>query len=715
MARWFEHVPGGSTRYTKTTRAASIAAGGALVLATLVAAPTSALADDDAYEYSPAAAPAPHARAATTGEPTVLGLIVEHEGRSLGIGSPGTGIQGIGKFKVASDSPGQSLVNFTEQTDLDSAERLAAHLKAQSGVKEVSLNLLNTVQALPPGGRPSDPHYENLHGLWDERSRFEFTINGRPYNVKMPKGGFSTKAPALWQLTKGSKDVVVAVLDTGSTTHPDLDSNTVAGYDMISSGGSAGDGDGRDANPRDEGDWVNADECRNYIDGYPPHLGRPRSSWHGTHVAGTIAAAENGIGVIGNAPRVKIQHVRVLGKCGGTTKDVADGITWASGGQVPGVPDNSTPAKVLNLSLGGYGDCEPVTQKAINDARKRGSVVIVAAGNENVNVNEFQPANCKNVITVGATDWIGGQTTYSNYGKRVDVSAPGGAISDWSGNANAGIYSTWNDGITRQASAGYAYYEGTSMATPGVAGVAALIVSLRPKIKPKQLERVIKQSIRKFPKRPYYGDKNCRKGNRCGNGLIDAARVPTTFLAKPKIKNVRVGRKAKVNVKAAAPSTNFHYQWLRNGKKIKGATKKTYKVKKKDRGKRLSVRVTARHSASGIPNSKATSKKVKVKKNKPKVKISLVKKKIKRSARPRVKVTVNVGHLTKRPHGKLRASYGKKSKTFNLKKGRKGKVTLKLPKLKKGKHTIRVRYIPAKGLKKHVAAANSKKVTIRVR
>ncbi|MFZ8927482.1 MAG: S8 family serine peptidase, partial [Candidatus Nanopelagicales bacterium] len=178
-------------------------------------------------------------------------------------------------------------------------------------------------------------------------------------------GEWGINAPSAWAMTQGSPDVVVAVLDTGGTDHPDLLDQTVAGYDMIESLSTANDGDGRDPNPADPGDWSSSRS----------------SSWHGTHVAGTInAIGNNATGVVGVAPEVKVQHVRVLGTGGGWTSDIAAGITWASGGLVSGLPLNATPARVINMSLGGSGSCGTAMQTAINGARTAGTAVVVAAG-----------------------------------------------------------------------------------------------------------------------------------------------------------------------------------------------------------------------------------------------------------------------------------------------------------------------------------------------
>lgn len=309
--------------------------------------------------------------------------------------------------------------------------------------------------------------------------------------------------PTAWDNTQGL-GVVVAVIDTGYLPHADLAANILPGYDMISDPTIAQDGNGRDANATDSGDWEPAGACG---------AGSPasNSSWHGTHVAGTIAAvSNNGLGVTGVAYKAKVLPVRVLGRCGGYTSDIADGLIWAAGGSVAGIPANANPARVLNLSLGGSGSCGITTQNAINTARSLGATVVVAAGNENTNASNSNPANCAGVIAVAAINRTGGRANYSNFGAVVDVAAPGGDIR--SGAAN-GILSTLNTGRTTASTDSYAFYQGTSMATPHVAGVAALLYAVKPTITPDQVESILKSTARSFPA-------TC---SQCGAGIVDAA------------------------------------------------------------------------------------------------------------------------------------------------------------------------------------------------
>jgi serine protease len=332
------------------------------------------------------------------------------------------------------------------------------------------------------------------------------TQYGQQWHYYEATGGLNL--PPAWDKSTGS-GIVVAVIDTGYRPHADLAANIVAGYDFIADTTVAGDGNGRDADALDPGDAVNAGQCGS---GQPAQS----SSWHGTHVAGTIAAVtNNSSGVAGVAFGAKVQPLRALGKCGGYTSDIAAAIVWGSGGSVPNgsggfIPANATPARVINLSLGGSGTCDAASRDAIASARSRGTVVVVAAGNSNANAANFSPASCPGVIAVAATNRSGGRAYYSNFGAVVAVAAPGG---DMRSSAANGILSTLNAGATGPGADSYAYYQGTSMATPHVAGVVALMLAKNPALTPDEVAARLKSSARAFPAA-------CAQ---CGAGIVNAS------------------------------------------------------------------------------------------------------------------------------------------------------------------------------------------------
>ncbi len=282
--------------------------------------------------------------------------------------------------------------------------------------------------------------------------------------------------PQAWDITTGSSNVIVAVIDTGVVLdHPELAGQLVPGYDFISDPASARDGDGIDSDPNDVGDLV--------IQG-------TRSSFHGTHVSGTVAArSNNNIGVAGVAWGVKVMPLRVLGAAGGNDFDIIQAIRFAAGlpnssGTVP-----TRRADVINLSLGGPG-YSAATQDAITAARAAGVIVIAAAGNESANADFSTPAGLEGVVTVSAVDVRDNATFYSNFGSSVDVAAPGGDMgSDSNGD-------TYPDGVLSlmandQGDLYVDFSQGTSMACPHVAGVAALMKSINPDLSPTDFDQLL--------------------------------------------------------------------------------------------------------------------------------------------------------------------------------------------------------------------------------
>ena len=381
------------------------------------------------------------------------------------------GAAGLRHFRRMSQ--GADVVRASRALSRDEAVEAMRQLAAMPGVEYVEPDLV-----MRPALTPNDTRYAEQWGFFDADA--------------------GIRANTAWDVATGA-GVIVAVIDTGRTLHSDLDANTVPGYDFISSSTVANDGGGRDSNDADPGDWTTG-QCGP----------ASNSSWHGTHVAGTVAAVTNNAkGVAGTAFGAKVMHVRALGTCGGSTSDIADAITWASGGAVSGVPTlaASQAAKVINLSLGGSGACGTTTQNAINGAVSRGSTLVIAAGNSNVNVSNATPANCANVIAVASVTQSSSRSSFSNFGTLIDVSAPG-----------SGILSTLNAGTTTPGAETYASYSGTSMATPHVAGVVALMQSRRiaqgrALMTPAEVESTLKSTAY-----PLAG--TCSGG--CGAGIVNA-------------------------------------------------------------------------------------------------------------------------------------------------------------------------------------------------
>ncbi|MBP5870635.1 S8 family serine peptidase [Streptomyces scabiei] len=462
----------------------------AAVSVALVAGMTSSVAVAQApsakADAAPAVAGATEAAPGTTAERLIVGY---KSGATEATSNKAADADAAAKGKETGESldfqrrlgSGAALVDLGEDVTKADVADVIAEYRADPQVAYVAPDRLNKAMATP-----NDTEYSKQWDLYEATA--------------------GMNVPGAWDKVTGT-GVTVAVIDTGYVAHSDLAANIVGGYDFISDTKVANDGNGRDSNPADPGDWTAANECA---------AGDPAStsSWHGTHVAGTIAAVTNNSkGVAGIAYGAKVSPLRVLGKCGGYDSDIIDAITWASGGTVSGVPANTNVAKVINMSLGGGGACTSATQTAINAAVNRGTTVVVAAGNSNANAANYSPASCNNVISVAATNRAGARSYYSNFGSVVDIAAPGGETRTVQ---SGGILSTLNAGGSTPGSESYDYYQGTSMAAPHIAGLAALVKSANSALTPAQIESAIKTNSRALPGA-------CSGG--CGAGLADAAKT----------------------------------------------------------------------------------------------------------------------------------------------------------------------------------------------
>lgn len=380
-------------------------------------------------------------------------------------------------------SGGATVLSLQRRVSLAQAEGLARDFAADGAIEYAEPDAW-----MHPFAVPNDTRYSEQWGYFN------------------PTAG--ANLPSAWDRTTGSARIVVGVIDTGYRPHADLAANLLPGYDFISDINTGNNGHTRSPDATDPGDWVTQQELTDPSSPFYQCASAPsNSSWHGTQVAGIIgAAANNGIGIAGVNWYGKILPVRVLGKCGGMLSDIVDGMRWAAGLPVPGAPSNPNPAKVLNLSLGGYGrTCSSTYQNAINEITSRGANVVVAAGNDGGPVSTTQPANCQGVIAVGAIDSKGARASFSNYGAAVKIAAPG-----------VGILSTLNAGKTSPGADGFASYNGTSMATPHVAGTIALMLAVNSALSPSQVLQRLQSSARPFP-----SGSNCSTST-CGAGLLDA-------------------------------------------------------------------------------------------------------------------------------------------------------------------------------------------------
>lgn len=441
----------------------------------------------------------------------------------------------------------------------------------------------------------------------------------------------------------GSDGVVVAVLDTGIRfDHPDLkrasaSGRLLPGYDFVSGDGNnsfktANDGDGRDADPTDPGDWVSAAEATT-------DCPQDDSSWHGTRVSGIIGALTgNATGLAGLTWRPWLLPVRVLGKCGGYDSDIIAGMRWAAGLSVAGVAANPYPARILNLSLGGSGACSASYQAAIDELVGRGVVVIASAGNESGPVSE--PANCRGVVSVVALRHVGTKVGFSNLGAISTIGAPGGNCV----NTGAGepclfsIDTTTNAGRTTPGADSYTdqfnYNVGTSFSAPIVAGVAALMLSVNGNLSSAQVTARLREGATPYPTAPA-GIPLCREpsgaGDRqssecactattCGAGMtnavgaVRAARRPIAALALPSSVSAGQNLTLQGGVSAASCGRSLSaYSWSvvetgTGGAIVSGANAATVQAVAPTAGTlRLRLTVTDNTGATDIAEASVTS------------------------------------------------------------------------------------------------------------
>jgi len=467
---------------------------------------------------------------AQEGDMDVMDEALDNRGSVL---TPPATLQYIVKFRsanavdalAASNGVSQNMAQTTLSQISSKAARIDAVLSSQTFLvtfadqDQIAALLGHTTSSEPTKSTPATA--ASAHALEIEymvpnlRRSAAFIPDDTFYKDQLPYyaptgNSFGANVQSAWYLITGTEHIIIAVLDTGIRyEHPDLAGRLLPGYDFVSTAEMGNDGDERDADASDPGTWITTDEsARQSSSLYGCNV--TSSHWHGTHVAGIIGAqGNNQYGVAGANWVSKILPVRVLGKCGGYDSDIIDGIRWAAGIEVPGVPLNPTPAQIINLSLGSSSDCNEAYQDAINAVTAKGVIVVAAAGNQRGDANAFAPANCANVISVGSVSNAGNRASYSNAGSSVMISSPGG-------DGTAGVISTVDLGSTAPMSSGFKMLNGTSMAAAQVSGIVSLLKSAQPNLTFEGVRLILRNSVTAFP-----ATSSCNI-NLCGAGIINA-------------------------------------------------------------------------------------------------------------------------------------------------------------------------------------------------
>jgi len=440
------------------------------------------------------------------------------------------------------------------------AQRLAALLRADPHVAAVAPDQFEQRMDVTP----SDGRY------------------GAQWWLQAPAAGNEGVAnfTAAWSRSTGvANGAAVAVLDSGITSHPELNSRLLPGYDFVSDPLYAADGDGADGDPADAGDAISdADRVAlpAKFSGCPP---APLSSWHGTVIAGQLAAVTNTVdaaatpGVAAINWNGRVLPVRVAGKCGATVADIVNGLRWAAGLLVDGAPLNPNPVRLVVLSYGGVDPCDAgsatpevaatarlyldtLAELRTQGANGAGTLVFAAAGNQSQLLG--RPASCAGAVAVTALNREGFKARYANFGPQVAFATPGGdAAAGGTGQkcdeqlADSGIISTANLGDTTPGAAGYAAASGTSFAAPVAAGLASLMLAVDPTLTPTQIVDLMKASVRPHVRTPQLG--NCSLTDNptnpfrcgctaatCGAGLLDADRALALVQARAENRRIEL-------------------------------------------------------------------------------------------------------------------------------------------------------------------------------
>jgi len=473
---------------------------------------------------------------------------------------------GIALESVRPMSGDATVMRLPAAMPLSQAQAVIDRLQADPAIEWVSPDL--PVRRLQTQVPPDQGYLTLQWNLFPPTQVFQSAVATGGTKDFVATGG--ANLPAAWARSVGNAAITVAIVDTGVVgSQRDLNGRLLPGYDFISSTALtslgvfanfvANDGDGRDPDASDPGDWVTAAEKTAYPNACADGVAADTSSsWHGTHMSGIVAAQwgndinsstgglRPGTRIAGIAPAVRILPVRALGKCGGTSSDVIDGMRWAAGLSVPGIPANANPARVINLSLGGSpGACASAYASAVTEVIARGVVIVAASGNDTA-VNVLQPANCTGVIAVTAHVINGDNADYSNVGPEIALSAPGGGLPSLLDQINPPLVSSdnafviWSTGLFGSTTPTSAVSNtdnrsgdallgltGTSPATPHVSAAAALLLSINPNLTPADVRTYLVNTTRPHPVGGYCASQT---SSVCGFGLLDVGAALTALL-----------------------------------------------------------------------------------------------------------------------------------------------------------------------------------------
>jgi len=549
---------------------------------------------------------------------------------------------------AADDSSLGIIVKLRPQSGSLAAQKIASSADRTSGLskrtglgmqfkREISTSLL--ALSVTPGAQTlaqslerlrSDPEVEYAvpdHRRYPHATNPDDPLFAGQWYLKFTEVS-ATDAIDAWDHEQGSTGVVIAVLDTGVLyDHPDLGrgdkgGKLLPGYDFVTGILQANDGDGRDADPSDPGDWINdADKTHAEF----TNCDVSGSSWHGTRVAGMLGAlTNNSAGVAGLDWNSFLLPVRVLGKCGGIDSDIMAGMRWAAGLHVAGVPDNPTPARILNLSLGADGACEASYQDVIQELTAHKVLVVISAGNDGTVV--ASPGNCPGVAAIAAIRQAGSKVGFSNLGPAVTIAAPGGNCVNPSGGAclfsldttsNSGTTGPGTNIFTDQFNSNL----GTSFSAPIVSGVAALMLSRNNNLSTSQLLARLREGARQFPgavadapgilvchvptsNQDHQLQQCLCTTDTCGAGMVDAANsveaADRPIAAISVTATVRAGQNVRLNgtgSAAACGRTVASYAWTvisptTNPPSVTGANTSMASVIAPSAGSQITIRLT---------------------------------------------------------------------------------------------------------------------------